>query len=286
MRIGFGLLVAFPLLLHCAPALGDEETDQEKYSFHESLKPGDIIVGQVTIEDHQSVTTTENGRSSLDSSVTRHAWKLEETVLGVKDGSSIKMRVRIADGSVDAARIPAEGEETVTPCPFITEDVIIARHLDDAVTDDFTGTAGADDTDYLHSLLNPDQDFFPDKPVAVGESWDVSEKVKKHSDLQKGDSIKFECRLDWAREIDGRKTAQLTCKGEMVQQLAGRVEQKTQQQTTFLVDVAQGMIVKCDETAKVTYTTPGDEPVQVTGGSQTTFHSISKKKTPEAAQPD
>jgi len=281
MRIRTGVLFAFPLLIGAA-AFADEET----FSFHESLKPGDAITGEVTIEDHEAVTTTEKGKISLDSSVTRHAWKLEETVLAVKDGSSTKMRVQIGEGSVDAARIPAEGDETVTPCPFIGRNVIVERHLDDAVTDDFSGKASPDDTETLHSILNPDQDFFPDKPVSIGETWDVSDKVRNHSYLEKGDTLKFDCRLDWVKSIDGRKTAQLTCAGEIVQHLSGRVQQVTEQRTTFLVDVAQSIVVQCDETAKVKYSTPGDEPVQVTGSSQTTFHSTAKKKVAVAGAPE
>ena len=281
MRIQTALLLAL-LLLICAPA----QADEEKFSFHESLKPGDVIAGELTIDDHEDVTTTQDGKSDVDSSATRKEWKFEETVLAAKDGSSIKNRVKIADGSTDAMRETANADEIVTPCPFIHEDVIIVGHEDEAVTDDFSGKAGPDDIEDIHDVLNPDQDFFPEKPVFVGESWDPSDKVAKHAGLEKGDTCKVDCRLDWVKELDGRKMAQITGSAEIVQHESGRVEQATDEQITLLVDLTEGMIVKCDETAKVKYTTPADEPVRETGTSQTTYHITAKKKTPQANAPN
>ena len=281
MHIRTVLLLALALLT-CAPALAEEE----KYSFHESLKPGDVIAGELVIDDHENVTTTQDGKSDVDNSATVKHWKFEETILSAKDGSSVKTRVKIADGSTDAIKETANADEKVTPCPFIQEDVIIVRHLDEAVTDDFSGKAGPDDIEDLHDLLNPDQDFFPEKPVAVGESWDVSDKVAKHASLEKGDTCKVECRLDWVKEIDGRKLAQITGTSKFVQHLSGRVEQASDEQITLLVDVAEGMIIKCDETVKVKYSTPADEAVRETGTSLTTYHVTAKKKTPDAAAPD
>ncbi len=280
MRIRPRLLMILPLLV-CGPALADEE----KYTFHEALKPGDVVVAEIAIEDHENVTTTQEGKSEVDSSVTRHAWKLEETILAVKAGSSTRTRIKVAAGSVDAARASADADETVTPCPYVREDVIVERHLDDAITDDFTGEAGPDDTNDLHDVLNPDQNWFPDKPVAVGDSWDISAKIAKQYNLEKGDTTKFDCRLDWVKTIDGRRTAQVSSTGRILQHSGGRVELSTEQQTTMLIGVADGLILQFDQTSKVKYSTPADEPVRMTRTSQTTYHSTAKNKPPEDGAP-
>ena len=56
--------------------------------------------------------------------------------------------------------------------------VRLTRLADDSFTNDFKGDASTGDVSMLNDFLSPDEDFYPDKPVAIGEVWDDSKNCQ------------------------------------------------------------------------------------------------------------
>ena len=125
----------------------------------------------------------------------------------------------------------------------------------------------------LNGLITPDEDIYPDKPVAVGDVWDNSAKASRHAELGPNDRMLSMCRLDWVKTIGGKRMRQISNSVAIIYHEAGNVEEDTSYSTTVLVDVAAGMIVKCEEKGSSKYTTPATEATQVSGGTEFSFQS-------------
>ena len=150
--------------------------------------------------------------------------------------------------------------------------MVVSRLPDESFTNNFQGDADADDTDMINAFIGPDADFFPDHPVAIGEMWDASAKVTKHSELAPGDQLLCRCRLDWVKTIGSKQMAQISCSQANIYHEDGNVELDEEITSTLLVDVAAGMIVKSDQKGSGKYSTNPKEKTQVGGGMEFTFH--------------
>jgi hypothetical protein len=192
------------------------------------------------------------------------------TVLDEKDGSAIRAQADVDPGSFDTDR-EGNGPEKRTPPAFAGKSVVLARHPDESITNDFSGNAGDDDLDMLNNLITPDEDFYPDNPVAVGDTWDNTAKAARHAELGPNDRMASVCRLDWVKTIGGKQMAQISNSVAIIYHEDGNVEEDTGYTATVLVDVAAGMIVKGDEKGSSKYATPATEATQVSGGTQFTF---------------
>ena len=275
-RLALIIVAAF-----CAPALGED-----KYTFHESLKPGQKISIDFSYQDHEKTTTTPRGKPAEDSDVqTRRSYKVTMTVLDTMDGSATKDRVEVEPGSVDATKT-AGGDETVTPSSFIGKKIILTRKADGTATNDFKEQADPGALDMLNTLLTPDQDFYPDHPVAVGESWDTSDQMKKHAGLGKEDKLQCVCRLDWVKTIDQKQMAQMTYSLATVRHDEDHVESDCEESGTLTIDVAAGQIVKTETASKTKYSTPADEPTQVTGTAEDSSHGSAVNEKTDGADPE
>jgi hypothetical protein len=273
------------LLLIVMAMLCNRAAAEEKYTFKEKLQPGEKIAGEITYYSHDKSTTKEKDKPAETSDVVmQQSVKLTETVLEVKDGSSVGMRVEVDAGSTDSTKSSGQ-DEVKTPFAFAGKTVKARRKADGSVSLDFKDEVNPDDTEIIKSLLNPDQDFYPQHPVAVGDTWDVSDKLARHAELGKDDKLKAQCRLDWVKMVDGKQMAQISVSCAVVRHDEGNVESDIEEKATIKVDVAAGMIVECDQTNKSTDTTPADEPVQVKGTSESKYHSTAALITEAPAKP-
>jgi hypothetical protein len=242
----------------------------EKYTFHENVHVGEKTT--VVVENDYKVksTSTINGTSTVTDTRNYENWKLNLTVLEQKDGSATRSQLDVAPESYDITR---EGEnEKKSPCPYAGKTVIVSRLADESFTNNFQGDAEADDTNMINAFISPDADFFPDHPVAIAEMWDASAKVSRHSQLSPGDQLLCRCRLDWVKTIGSKQMAQISCSQANIYQEDGNVEEDDEITSTLLVDVAAGMIVKCDQKGTGKYITNPKEKTQVGGGMEFSFH--------------
>lgn len=251
----------------CRSAAADD-----KYTLRENLHVNQKVPYTMTYDCKIKSTSTTNGNQTVLDSETGQIWKVTLTILAEENGSATRANADIGPESVDTSKIVGQAEERTT-CPFAGQTIILTRHPDESITNDFQGKAGSDDLDMLNNFLVPDDDFYPDKPVAVGDTWDNSAKVARHAELGPKDQLLSECRLDWVKMIDGKQMARISNSVAAIYHEDGNVEEDTGYTTTILVDVAAGVIVKGDEKGSSKYTTPAKEPTQVTGGTEFTFHS-------------
>lgn len=273
-RAGFVLIIAAAI---CGRAVA-----AEKVVIHENLKVDQKVSFALTQDYHSKTTTTVSGKPPEVSDMqTRQSWKITMTLLGVKDGSATQARVDVDPASVDASKNGADEEQKTTPA-FAGKTVTLTRQPDDSVASDFTGDASPDDVETIKGFLNPDQDFYPDHPVAVGDTWEISDKLGKHSELGPKDRLLADCRLDWVKTIDGKSMAQISCSCATIRHEEGNVEEDVESQSTLTVDIPAGMVVKCDQTGTSKYSTPAGEPAQVTGGTTFSFHTyvLSNEQSP------
>lgn len=243
---------------------GGAAAAQEKYTLRENVKVGQKIPVELVTQSHDQTATTVGGQTTRSDTRSKQVLKLVLTVLAVKDGSATEMRADVHPDSYDTTQESAAAE-TKTPCTFAGKTITLRRRADESVANDFSGQADPTDLDNLNSALNPDQDFFPDHPVAVGEVWDVSRKVAKHSDLGPRDELMAQCRLDWVRTVDGREWAQVSCSCASVMHQSGNVEADLESTMILQVDMAASQIVQGQTTGSINYLTPKTEPTQING---------------------
>jgi hypothetical protein len=255
----------------CAPARGDE-----KYLIHEKVREGQKISVEMANDAHFKTTTTADGQTTVSDQHQKQLLKANMTILTVRDGSATAARVEVDPSSYDSSKENGQAEEK-SSCWFAGKTVVLRRAADESVTNDAKGhppDSKQIDLENLNDLLSPDQDMFPDQPVAVGDSWEVSEKLSKHSDLSTGDKLLAHCRLDWVKNINGKQMAQLTCACGIIRypdQDQG-VEEDDEYTSVMLVDVAAGQILKADNKGTVKYSTAAGESSQVSGGGEFSGH--------------
>ncbi len=260
------ILTLFIILAICGSALADE-----KYTLHENLHVGQKIPFAIIYNCKVKSTATANSNQTTTDTNSGQSWKVTLTVQAVKDGSDTRAQAYIDPESFDTTN--DAGQETKTLCPFAGKTITLERHPDETFTNDFQGSVSSDDTSMLNNFLTPDADFYPDQPVAVGDIWDDSAKLTKHLPLGPKDQLMSQCRLDWVKTINGKQMAQISNSVAIVLHEDGNVEEDMIYSTTNLVDIAAGMIVKCDEKGSSKYKTPATPPIQITGGTEFTFHS-------------
>jgi hypothetical protein len=264
----------------CARARADE-----KYVIHEKVSEGQKISVEMTNDAHFKTTTTADGLQTVSEQHQKQFLKASMTILSVRDGSATAARVEVDPGSYDTSKETGQAEEK-TNCWFAGKTVVLRRAADESVTNDAKGhppDSKQIDLENLNDLLSPDQDMFPDQPVAVGDSWEVSDKLSKHSDLSSGDKLLAHCRLDWVKNINGKKMAQLTCVCGIIRYEEQGVEEDDEYTSEMLVDIAAGQILKADNNGTVKYSTAAGESSQISGGGEFTGHCEVLPPAPENA---
>jgi hypothetical protein len=255
------IYILFSLLcLATRPALADQ-----RYDFHENVHVGQSIRLKMDMHRHYLSSSTTAGVTTHTDIQYRQILNCTVTVLAEQNGSATQIRVAVDPDSQDSQK-DADGLK-LTDCSFAGKTVTLRRKSDDSVANDFSGQPDPTDLDNLNSLLNPDEDFFPARPVAVGEVWDASAKVARHSELSKGDELLAQCRLDSVNTINGKQIGQISCSCGVILQEDGNVEEDLQWTATMQVDIAQGQIISSELKGTSTFSNPETEPTHVTGSA-------------------
>ena len=244
---------------------------EQSYLFHEKVHVGEKTPLIVTYDCKTKSTATTNGIALVTDKQFDQNWKLTLAVMAEKDGSATQLQAQVDPASFDSTKL-AGADAKKTPCPYAGKRITLTRLADESFVNDYPGKDDSDDASLINGFLFPDEDMFPDQPIAVGQTWDVSDKCSKHMSLGPTDLFASKCKLDWVKTIDGKQMAQISSSVGIIYREEGNVEEDVQYSATFLVDVAAGMIVQCDQKGSSTYSTPPAEPTQVTGGTEFTFH--------------
>jgi hypothetical protein len=261
------ILISVLTTLLCATAFADQT-----YTIHENLRAGEVATFHVVSDDKSKTNSTTNGVQTNLNTDTIEDWTVTLTVLDQKNGSSLRSKAEIDSTSFDGSADNG-GAIKKTPCPYAGKAINLSRHPDETFSDDFSGSAGDDDSNLLDNFMTPDEDFYPDHPIAVGQTFDCSDKVAKHSDLGPTDKLIAIGRLDWVKTINGRQMAQISVSVASAYHETGHIEEDVSSSLTLLVDIAAGMIVKSDQTGSSKYSTAPGEVTQLTGGTEFTFHA-------------
>jgi hypothetical protein len=258
---------------------GKSAVAAEKYSIHENLHVGQKITYSIVQETEDKSDSTSDGKRSVTDTYSAQYWKVTETVLAVKDGSATRIAVDVGPDSYDTT---AEGQQADqrTPSPFAGRTITLANQPDGTISTDFNWTganASSEDMQVLDGILDPDEDNYPDSPVAVEDTWDNSAKQSK--DLGPKDRLSAIYHLDWVKTIGGRQIGQISFASKSTYHVDagpdGRIEtdQVSEQTGTMLVDIAEGSIVKGDFKTTSHITTPPDSAYKLTEDMSQTSHS-------------
>ena len=240
----------------------------------ESRRAGDKLALDLVNESNDQYTQkTKDGTVTKTDAVTREHIKGTLTILEAKDGSATQSRIDVDPGCRDAHKVAGAAEET-RPSPFAGKTITLTRHEDGTIDTDLKNNAA--DLGALTSVVDPDQDLFADHPVAVGDTWDVSQSERKTQGIGPKDKIIAKCRLDDVKVVDGRKMAEISCSMASIVTQEDKTELETELSFKFLIDAAQGLIVKLDGSGRTRYTSPKDEPVQMNGSTDLKFHATSR----------
>jgi len=263
--------ILFGLVLGClCPSVWADD----KYTLREKVHDGQVIALELTNDGNFKTRTSESGQTSTRQQKVKQYLKATMTILAVKDGSATSARVQVDPGSYDIEK-DDDAPIQKSACWYAGKTVVLTRADDESVKNDAKGAppeARKVDLDNLNDLLSPDEDMYPDGPVTVGDSWEVSEKLARHSDLNPGDKLLAHVRLDWVKQIDGKQMAQLTCVCGIIRYQEQNVEEDDEYTSVMLVEIAAGQIVRADSTGTVKYLTPAGEAMQVSGGGDFSGH--------------
>jgi len=254
-----------------APLCGLARAD-DAYTLHENLHADQKVSYAVTFDHKTKSTSTTNGVATPTDTDTGISWKVTMTTQEARDGSAVRSQAAFDATSVDTSK-SLLGHEVKTTCPYAGKTIGLTRHPDDSITDDFQGNASDDDSGMLDNFITPDQIWYPDQPVAVGDTWDNSAELAKYSSLGPKDQLISKCKLDWVKTIDGKQIAQISNSIATIYHEDGNVEEDMEGTAIQWVDIATGIIIKVDEKETSTYSTPKTEATQVSGGTEFTFHA-------------
>lgn len=255
------------LISFLALSLGSIAAADGPYTIHESLQVGQAVTYSVDQTTHTKKISTTAGKQTVSDTQDAQHWIITVTVLAEHDGSAVREKAYFDPNSSDTSG--ASNDKTA--CPFAGRTIFLARHDDGTITHSFQGTAGDDDISQLDSIIVPDEDFFPDHPVSVGDVWDNSAKYGAELGLGADDRAISKCRLDWVKTIDGRNVAQISDSVGAIYHEDGNVEEDMGFSLTMLVDVDKGFIFSDEGGGSSKYSTPAGEATQVTGGVDFTF---------------
>ena len=136
---------------------------------------------------------------------------------------------------------------------------------DGSVANDFQGNSGGEDQALLNVLLSPDEVNYPDQPVAVGDTWDNSAKLRKAFTVDPKDQFSAAFKLDSVTTVGGKQMGQISFK--IVHSYhddsgsGGLPTDTVDEQTgTMQVDIAAGMIVTADMKELSTATSVSKNP--------------------------
>jgi hypothetical protein len=243
----------------------------ELITIRENLHPGQKVVYVWT--DHYRVKSNATANDPLmpKDADTGHSWKLTLTIHEVKDGSAIRSTADVDTQSFDTSKDDA-GNETKTPTAYAGKSIGLMRHPDESLTNDFQGNASDDDVDLINNFVTPDAEWYPEKPVAVDETWDDSAKVAKYALLGPNDTITSKGRLDWVKWLNGKQIAQISHSVAIIYHEANNIEEDYTFTGTQLVDLASGVTIKIDQKGSSKFIMPGTVPLRVLGGSEFMDH--------------
>ena len=126
-------------------------------------------------------------------------------------------------------------------------------------------------------LTNGEVKFFPDKPVAVGDSWDVKgDAVKEFINAQ--DEIKeasLKIKLKEVKEIDKRRCAVMTAVLEMSGKAENEVTFTGKMDIDVVVWIERGYLISAKGKGKVTLKADTDQ-FKITGEGPMTIETLNK----------
>jgi hypothetical protein len=274
------------LSMICANAMADDQ-----YTLREDLHVGQRISYSIVQDTTDKADQTLSGNRTVSDTHTVQSWKFTETVLAVADGSATRARVEFSADSTDTITEAGQAKK-VTPCPYAGKTIVLSTAPDGSVSSNFKGDAGDDDTTLLEGILTPDELNYSDQPVAVGDSWDDSAKVRKFMGLAPRDRLSISCKLDWVKEIGGKQIGHLSYTEVLkYHENGGGDEMATntndQESGTMLVDVASGIVVQEDSKESTKVATPPASSDKLTEAKERVMHSEAVLDAPagEASQP-
>lgn len=277
LRMRLFAILGAGALLGATATLGDSGNTNatgvpaDLITIRENLHPGQKIVYVWT--DHCAVKSHATASDPLmpKDSYTGHSWKLNLTIQKVKDGSAIQSTADVDPQSVDISR-DDQGNEIRTSTAYAGKAITLTRRPDDSCTNDFTGNASDDDVEVINNFVTPDAEWYPDKPVAVGDTWDDSAKVGKFASLGPTDTITSKGRLDWVKSIDGRQIAQISHSIAITYHEANNVDEDYTFTGVQLVDLASGVTIKTDQKGTSKFIVPGSVPLRIVGNTEFADH--------------
>lgn len=255
---------------------------QETVHFRQQLQVGDTIDfqqqsgmqmsfdvrsnGQILQQVQQSMQNTRTGRMEI---------------LEVSDGKPVKVRVSYAPTS--GGRMESMGQRQEVPFGAAGQTVTVGRRNGMTVID-HDGNLDDATQQELTSLLDEQTTLFPDRPLRVGEAFEVDgESLKKAFELQEGKASARGTVLA-LRQVNGRQQAQVRLEAEISATVEGFMQMgmKLQgdswfdAQTSRAVEATmKGPMTLSGQTAQPMH--PGGQPIpmQISGGGQVNYSETS-----------
>jgi hypothetical protein len=246
--------LAAACVLSAGPARGDDAgagaDDNAKITITAQSRVGDSYRFDRTREDQMKYTDSA-AQTHFTHSIEHNTGSM--TITAVTNG--IPVACTVTYDPTSTLQTVTEGGATSSAPDALAGKTVTLRLVDDKVLDDLKDDIDDDTRDYLHDILNPDADNFPDQPVSVGQSWECSDKVAKHAELGPDDHILAHVRLDWVKTKDGSHIGQLSFVAADLRHEDAGEESSYEGTGTYLVNIDTGVTKIFPAPAK-----PGDAP--------------------------
>jgi hypothetical protein len=193
----------------------------------------EVVVRGHTIDHHSLSQSSQN--------------KGKVTIQQTRDGVPITERVEF-DSSCGFVTRKDKGEPTVKHTRVAGKTVTVSRDDDGSVHCDVEGSDNDPRlTQLFKNWLGRDDEVYPDRPVRVGDKWDITEKIKSRLEtLGQSDEVLANCTLKRVREIKGGQIAELEITLATLSKLYGNIYVQMQGNGTALVDLTTGRVCRID----------------------------------------
>jgi hypothetical protein len=242
---------------------------QDHFTFHENAQVGQTYT--YYSDSHASMlrdTIVGDHADRLDFQF-RQLLKCSVKILAVTDGSPTQIQIYVDPTSHDTFT-DSDGMQ-IYESPFADQTVTLRMRDDQWIHFNFPGKASPLDLQLVKQILTPDDIFYPDHPVAIGDIWDITPKAIKFAHLAPTDQLMAQCRLD---SIDDKHKAHISCSLAGILEQPGKVECDEEYTAKMKVDLALGKILLTDAQAVNTYSTPADAPARITGREECHYHTV------------
>jgi hypothetical protein len=253
---------AAALLLALAAVCCPAARAQDKVTIKPNLKANEGWNMTQQTDMTMNMKITANGQEQPVDQKVKMDLKAVMTPLEVKDGLATKSKIKFGDDAKISLTMAGRSQDV--PFPMAGKELTVTKKADGSVEVEPAGVVDPKTQSMLSDMTDAASAFYPDKPVGVGDKWEVpGDKVAKMFQMEKGAKGTIECTLTGLKEQGGKKVAEVALKGNASGKMQGQLDVTLDLAGPMVLDLDSGQVLSQNMKANMTM-----KGAQAAGGGQ------------------